>query len=122
MKTENMKMAQYLWGDFTTEKLVELHNSFCVESNNPDDEIYPMDDFDEILQGKTPWEVAKMCFFGNFAPGHRYFWFDGYGNIETGSFARFQEWSDDEPFFTDLPIFPEDIVRNYKDWGYLKED
>lgn len=51
-----------------------------------DGEIFPMDWFDEMMQGKEPWEIARCCYYGNFCPAHDYFWFNGYGNLESSDF------------------------------------
>ena len=61
--------------------------SLCVAWNEyqgnirGESEIYPMDWFDEIMQGREPWEIARCCYYsGKFCPAHNYFWFNGYGN------------------------------------------
>ena len=45
--------------------------------------IYDMYDFDELLDGKTPSEIAGMVAFGEYNASDDYFTFDGYGNLET---------------------------------------
>lgn len=46
-----------------------------------DNDVYSMDDFDELMSGVKPWEVARSAFFGDFRPCDKYFSFNGYGNL-----------------------------------------
>ena len=72
-----------------TAELVYAHNSYCDATNSMDDYIYNMDEFDEILSGMTPWEVARAAYYsGKFCPAHDYFWFNGYGNLESDDFTQ----------------------------------
>ena len=70
--------------DMDNSEQVELWNCYCDAAHYPDDAIYPMDEFDEIMDGKTPWEIARTCFYGDFCPAHDYFWFNGYANAVSG--------------------------------------
>ena len=81
---------------------VALHNEYCYETNDYDDEIIEMERFDEICEGMTPIEIANHIFYGDFNPNHEYFHYDGYGNFES----------------TDCPtdwIYPGDIAREVVD-------
>ena len=60
-----------------------------------DGEMFPMDWFDDILQDKDPWEIARMCFYGKFCPAHDYFWFNGYGNLESSDYPMDNIYIDD---------------------------
>ena len=61
-----------------------------------EDEIYPMDWFDEIMEGRTPWEIARCCYYsGKFCPAHDYFWFNGYGNACSSDYPLDNIWLDD---------------------------
>lgn len=62
---------------------VTLHNEYCYKTNNPDDEIFDMDMFDEMLTGQEPSWIANRIHFGHYNPYNEYFTFNGYGNIET---------------------------------------
>lgn len=46
-------------------------------------EYYYMEDFDDVLQGYTPTEIANRMFYGEFNPNDDYFRFDAYGNLES---------------------------------------
>lgn len=53
-----------------------------------DDYIYSMGEFDEIMNGMAPWEVARACFYSHeFCPAHDYFRFNGYANLESFDYA-----------------------------------
>ncbi len=81
---------------------VALHNEYCYETNNYDDEIIEMERFDEICEGMTPIEIANNIFYGDFNPNHSYFHYDGYGNFESTDYPT--DW-----------IYPGDIAREVVD-------
>ena len=71
-----------------TVDIITVHNAYCEADSNMDDYIYSMGEFDEIMYGYTPWEVARSCFYGHeFCPAHDYFRFNGYANLESFDFA-----------------------------------
>ena len=65
-------------------EIIAINNCYQDEVNG-DDYIYSTDDFDEIMNGKTPSEIANMVSFGNYNPYHMWMWFNGYGNIVTSN-------------------------------------
>lgn len=68
---------------------VDIWNSYTDATNNPDDFIYSMDEFDEVFSGFKPWEIARTCYYsGNFCPADDWFWFDGYGNAASSDFPE----------------------------------
>ena len=70
------------------EDLLMLHNEYCEANNCVDDYVYFMDDFDEIMGGMKPWEIARATFYGNrFNPCDDYFYFNAYGNLESLQYA-----------------------------------
>ena len=81
---------------------VALHNEYCYETNNYDDEIIEMERFDEICEGMTPSDIARSIFYGDFNPNHEYFHFNGYGNFESTNYPT--DW-----------IYPGDIAREVVD-------
>ena len=81
---------------------VALHNEYCYETNNYDDEIIEMERFDEICEGMAPIEIANHIFYGDFNPNHNYFRYDGYANFESTDFPT--DW-----------IYPGDIAREVVD-------
>ena len=81
---------------------VALHNEWCYETNNYDDEIIEMERFDEICEGMTPSDIANHIFYGDFNPNHDYFHYNGYGNFESTDYPT--DW-----------IYPGDIAREVVD-------
>lgn len=75
-----------LLGEMTIADLVSIHNEFCKAANYFDNYIYLMDEFDEIMSGLTPWEIARSTYYGTFSPVDKYFWFNGYGNLDSDHF------------------------------------
>lgn len=47
------------------------------------DLLMPMDEFNEILAGYSPEDIALRIYFGDFNPTHDYFNFDGYANLKS---------------------------------------
>lgn len=45
--------------------------------------LYNMEDFDTIMEGYTPTELAERIFFGDFNPNDDYFYFNSYANLES---------------------------------------
>lgn len=67
-----------------TSEIVAIWNEYCSAGGYMDNYIHRMDDFDEIMGGMKPWEIARACYYSNnFCPAHEYFWFNGYGNLES---------------------------------------
>ena len=104
---ENKKMKTYeekieaikdIIGDMDDSDAVALHNEYCYETNNYDDEIIEMERFDEICEGMTPSDIARSIVYGDFNPNHDYFHYDGYGNFESTDYPT--DW-----------IYPVDIAR-----------
>lgn len=94
---------------------IALWNESCRECGYYDDEIYSMSEFDEIMDGYSPIDIAQRIFLGDgFNPNHDYFAFDGYANLVSFDFA------DDEgsPFYIDNLV--ERIVRNENAFGCAK--
>lgn len=81
---------------------VALHNEYCYETSDYDDEIIEMERFDEICEGMTPSDIANHIFYGDFNPNHEYFHYNGYGNFESTDYPT--DW-----------IYPGDIAREVVD-------
>lgn len=92
------KLVDYINGMSDDEKIA-LHNAYCEAVNCMDDCIYSTYELDEILEGRTPTDILCMSFYGNFSPIDRFFWFNGYGNLESAGYA------------VDMPIFALDIAN-----------
>lgn len=100
MKTykEKIEAIKNIIEDMDDSDAVTLHNKYCYETDNYDDEIFEMEEFDEICEGMKPIDIARSIAYGDFNPNHDYFHYNGYGNFES----------------TDCPtdwIYPGDIAR-----------
>ena len=104
MKTydEKVEAIKNIIEDMDESDAVALHNEYCYETNNYDDEIIEMERFDEICEGMTPSDIARSIFYGDFNPNHEYFHFNGYGNFESTNYPT--DW-----------IYPGDIAREIVD-------
>ena len=99
---EKIEAIKNIIEDMDTSDAVALHNEYCYETNDYDDEIIEMERFDEICEGMTPSDIARSIFYGDFNPNHDYFHFSGYGNFESTDFPT--DW-----------IYPGDIARDVVD-------
>lgn len=97
--------------EMNVEGKVALWDDYCSADNRYNDWIYFMEEFDEIMEGKNPWEIARSCFFGDFNPTHAYFWFNAYENLESN------DWIDGaaSPFYIDQLV--DYIIENEEDFG-----
>ena len=104
MKTydEKVEAIKNIIEDMDESDAVALHNEYCYETNDYDDEIIEMERFDEICEGMTPSDIASSIFYGDFNPNHEYFHYDGYGNFESTNYPT--DW-----------IYPGDIAREVVD-------
>ena len=104
MKTydEKVEAIKNIIEDMDGSDAVALHNEYCYETNDYDDEIIEMERFDEICEGMTPSDIARSIFYGDFNPNHDYFHFNGYGNFESTGYPT--DW-----------IYPGDIAREVVD-------
>ena len=66
-----------------SDNLVTVWRDYCDAVNGWDCEIFSMDDFNEILHGFTPEEIANRIFYGDFNPNAEYFRFNGYANLQS---------------------------------------
>ena len=104
MKTydEKVEAIKNIIEDMDDSDAVALHNEYCYETNDYDNEIIEMERFDENCEGMTPSDIARSIFYGNFNPNHEYFHYDGYGNFESTNYPT--DW-----------IHPGDIARQVVD-------
>ena len=97
--------------EMSTEDKIALWNEYCDSVNKFDDRIYSMEEFDEIMNGREPWDIVRTCYFGDFNPTHEYFWFNGYANLESD----YDIDGEKSPFYIDELI--DYIVENEEDFG-----
>ena len=78
----DMYIDEHLDIDGIIESDINAYNEYLSELE-PDDVFYSMDDFNEVMSGSNPWNVAHMCFYGGFNPDNDYFRFNAYETIES---------------------------------------
>ena len=100
-----------------------------------DDQIYPMEELNEIFQGTEPEEILKRAFYGYdepykngdpsrpFNPNRNYFYFNGYGNLVSIDEKDYTDYLDndfiqdiiDNRYKLSLSSGAEDIIDNYEE-------
>ena len=95
---KKQKIVDYI-NSMNDEEIIELHNLYCEAAECEDDRIYSMYELDELLEGRTPTDILSMGFYGDFRPQHDFFWFNGYGNLESAD------------YITNMPIYAIDIAN-----------
>lgn len=78
--------------------------------------LYNMEDFDEMMEGYTPTEIAERIFFGDFNPNNDYFYFNGYGNLES-----INEYEMENHFSILIDEVVDGILCNYNEL-YIRDD
>ena len=79
-KTE---MIKDLLENMSESQLYIITNEYFDKAEYYDDRIYDMEEFDEMISGMSPWNIATKIFYGDFNPYHNYFKFDGYSNLQS---------------------------------------
>lgn len=82
----------------------------CCSCLDGDNAIYPMDDFDDVLDGFEPWEIARAAYYGEFCPTNDYFRLNVYGNLESTNNPYNEGW-------VDLDELARYAVDNDEDFG-----
>ena len=59
---------------------VDLWNEYCDAQNRSDDQIEPMEAFDDLFYGRSPLEIVRSL-DSTFNPNHAWFYFDGWGDV-----------------------------------------
>ena len=95
---KRQKIVDYI-NSMNDDEIVDLHNCYCDAAEYEDDRIYSMYELDELLEGRTPTDILSLGFYGDFRPQHDFFWFNGYGNLETAD------------YIADMPISAIDIAN-----------
>ena len=72
-------------------------------------EYFDMEEFDLVLEGYTPSEVANRIFYGSFNPNDEYFRFNAYANLESAN-----NWDIEEEYRDNISEIASYIVE-YKD-------
>ena len=99
----------------------------CCSYLDGDDAIYSMDDFDELLCGREPWDIARMTYYGEFCPTDSYFRFNVYGNLESTDNPMREGWIDTDTLAEyavdyDIDFGDDGIQALLAQWGEEKEN
>ena len=78
--------------------------------------LYNMCDFDVMMEGYTPTELAQRIYFGDFNPNDDYFYFNGYANLES-----INEWEMEGHFEMIIDEIVDSMLYNYNDL-YIDND
>ena len=74
--------------NWSTDELVNAWNLRCEKKEYMDEFIENMSSFDEMFQNLSPLEIIDRVRGCNFCTGDDYFAFNGYGNLESFSYAE----------------------------------
>ena len=93
--------------DMDRDDLVQLHNEYTEYNNNLDDQIYSMNEFEELVAMDRPFMEVYSQLNSDFDINDEYFWYDGYVNISTGDadkainekvdYSSIESWIEDDP-------------------------
>lgn len=101
MKTFNERFADVFSELGDIDQLVIFNEWAYTIGEEP---ICEMGEFDDLMCGWKPLDIAMRVHFGDFNPNHAYFRFDGYGNLESTEFVHW--WIED--YMDDLADWYED--------------
>lgn len=101
------EMIKDLLENMSESKLFTIYNEYLDKTEYYDDRIYDMEEFDEMMDGMSPSDIALKIFYGDFRPNDHYFKFDGYDNLQS-----FDYISDE----VDLEEIADYIVDNDEDF------
>lgn len=89
MKTYEQKVEQIkaILNDMYDNELIEIHNRYCEANRSYDDLIHNNDDvtLDNVMGECTFSEAACKLHYSDYNYNDNYFWFNGYGNIESSN-------------------------------------
>ena len=98
----------------STNAAIYVWNRYCEETCQTDSYIFSMEEFNDEMRDFEPFEIANRISYGTYTSGDNYFWFNGYGNLES---ADCPEVEDNSPFCAEEVA--EYCVENEEDLGVL---
>ena len=90
MKTFEARFAD-VWSELGDIEQMSIFNEWAYRIG--EEPICDMNEFDDLMHGWKPIDIAMRIHFGDFNPNHEYFRFDGYGNLESTNYPC--EWIED---------------------------
>lgn len=91
---------------------ISLHNDYCYETSNFDDEIFDIDRLEEICDGRDAWWLACRIFYGDFNPNYDYLKFNGYGNLQSIATYNVLDYIDESEIADYIIENDEDFCNN----------
>lgn len=75
----------------SSDELYDIHTKWtdCARCGL-EDQIFTMDTFDDIMEGKTPTEIVKSILRGHFCPEHSYFKFNPDKSLESFDYLKLE--------------------------------
>jgi hypothetical protein len=103
IKNDRDSILEYLQ-DLSNDEKVQIHNTYCQEIGDGDDEIHENDEefFNTYFESDVMGAV-RAASFGNYNYSQDYIKFNGYGNLDTFS-------NPDE--YIDLDAIADNILEN----------
>lgn len=100
------------WGNLDDDVKFNLFQSACGWGTiDGYDELFNMDEFDEIMNDRDPTDIAERVYYGDFNPSDEYFGFDGDGNLTSYSVYGVYDYVDNY----EGKIY--DYLKESDDWG-----
>lgn len=94
------------------DNLAAINNIYCMRMGTPEDYIYNMGDFDEVMQKLGVTAIKKVVAFGCFNPADEYFSFDGEEKLMSyGWRNRIRDRIDDIGILQDIFDSPETYIE-----------
>lgn len=120
MKTIDKNKIIEILEDMNDDDLLSIWNEYASE--NGYNNIYNMEEFDDICEDMTATEIACKCIYGEFNPNHDYFKFNGYENFESSDYLTDLIYIDDlaDYIVRNEETFDNDDLQEYFD--ELEED
>lgn len=92
MDKKEEQIKEYLKG-LSDSELLSIYNDYADASRY--EQVFTMDEFDEICENMDASDIARRIYHGDFNPNDEYFMFNGYANfISTDDLADFIDFDD----------------------------
>ena len=101
------EMIKDLLENMSESQLYTIANEYFDKTGYYDDRIYDMDEFDEIMSGMSPSDIATKIFYGDFRPNDNYFKYNVDANLESCDYISYE---------VDLEEIADYIVDNDEDF------
>lgn len=84
-----------VWAELEVgEKMSIIRDAISYRYLDGDAEVFDMEDFDEVLEFLTPYDIARKVCYGKFNPYDEYFYLDVYENLYSLSKYEVDDYLD----------------------------